>query len=85
MTIDEIRFRIWTINETVLHLGDICERSTDEESNRQRREHIEQLEAEKKQLFAQWRGLEAIEERKQKKIAEIEKQAEAEKKQLFEN
>lgn len=53
----DIQFRIWQLNESILHLEDIECRCKDEEYKKQVKRNIEKLEEEKKQLYKQWEEL----------------------------
>lgn len=47
----EKQFKLWQINQTILHLGDIAERCKDEEYKRATLNEISRLEDEKQRLI----------------------------------
>ena len=47
-------FSVWTYNESIMHLGDIADRSRDAEHRASTLEHIARLEAEKRHLIDGW-------------------------------
>lgn len=60
MDAKKLQFRIWALNESILHLGDVYERAKTDEFRHGVHENIKRLEAEKAELLKQWRMIENV-------------------------
>jgi hypothetical protein len=58
--IHQIQFKIWCINETVLHLGDMFYKSNDEQHKTIITKKIERFEREKQTLYNKWEDIEQM-------------------------